>query len=103
MAKNFDFKKLSVAAKWALGGVKKLLWIIGNHAFWATLILILVDIIAGGIIYFQAVYLADMKTAEINSSYFQFKDSIYQQVLAQWQSRSQNLDDSLKKNYNNPF
>ncbi len=103
MPARIDFKKIWTGMKTSLANAKKILWIIGRHAFAVILILILLDVLFGGFLFYKYVYSAENKNPDIDGNYFKFNDTAYQQVLTQWQSRDQKLQDFLQKNYPSPF
>ena len=98
-------KKLNRLIKAILNKVnpKRLFWILGRHAFLVILIFILLEVFFAGFISYKYVFLAERSNPQISSSYFQFKNDIYQGILLEWQERSQRLQESLQKEYINPF
>lgn len=98
-----DFKKIWTGAKTSLANAKKILWIIGRRAFAVVLILILIDILLGGFLFYKYIFLAEKEKPNVDGAYFRFDDDSYQKILTQWQSRDQKLKDFLQKNYPSPF
>lgn len=98
-----DYNKIFKGIEIALSGSKKILWAIGKRAFLGVLVLILLDMLLGVMLFYKYVYLAENKVAQINGESLQFNDGVYQKVLNQWQARDEKLNESLQKNYPNPF
>lgn len=69
--------------------VKKILWLLGLHAFLLILFLILVDLIWGGFVYYQYVYMAESQAPQANGSVIKFDAKTYQVVLDELQVRGQ--------------
>ena len=103
MNTKIDFKKILGQAKTGFASTRKLFWTIGLHAFSAVLILILLDVLFGGFIFYKYIFLAKNQKPEINTASFQFEDDPYQKVLNQWQERDTKLAEYLQKNYPSPF
>lgn len=85
------------------GKIKKILWILGNHAFLVLLIIILLEIFAGGILYYEYVFSAEKQEPNISDNSFQFKESVYQKILLEWQKRAEKLQGFALKIYSSPF
>lgn len=101
---EFNFNKLKAtilpqASVW----IKKILWNLGNHAFLVILALILLEVLFGGLMFYKYVFLADAQAPQASSNSFQFAEGVYQNILSQWQKRSQNFQDYSQKNYQSPF
>lgn len=103
MATQIDLKKTLVNIKNWLVNSKKILWVIGMHAFLTVIILIIIDIIFGGFLIYKYVILAEENMPAINNTDFQFKDSAYQGILTEWQTKDQKLTDFSAKEYKSPF
>lgn len=82
---------------------KKFIWTIGRHAFAVIIFLIFIDALIAGFLFYKYIYLAEKGKTSVNTSNIGFNESSYQQVLTQWQTRDQSLQDFLQKNYPNPF
>jgi len=103
MDTKLDIKKILQEIKTGFASTKKILWIVGRHAFLTVLILIFLDVILGGLLFYKYIYLAEKESPAINASVFQFDENSYQKVLTQWESRNKDLQVFLQKNYSNPF
>jgi hypothetical protein len=100
---KLDIKKILQRIKIGLASTKKILWVVGRHAFLAVLILIFLNVILGGFLFYKYIYLAEKESMAVDTPAFQFDENSYQKVLIQWESRDKNLQEFLQKNYSNPF
>jgi len=100
---NTDYKKIMVKAETSLANAKKILWIIGSHAFTVILILILIDVLFAGILIYKYIYLAEKEIPNTVNASFKFKESDYQKILLQWPIRDQKLQEFSQKTYPSPF
>lgn len=98
-----DINFIKLWFKTALRLTKKFFWFLGKYAFSVTLVIILLELVLGGVLFYQ--YQLSLKKGESDTSNesFQFKYSVYQNVLTRWELRDQKLQESLQKNYSNPF
>jgi len=67
---------------------KKIIWNLGFRAFLIILILIFVDFIIGGFVYYQYVLTAEKAEPVLTKSIYKFNDKIYQEVLKQIQEKN---------------
>ena len=72
------------------GEIKKMIWFLGMHAFIVILFLVLIDIILGGIIFYNYVFLAEQKTPQTHGNALKFDNKTYQEVIEKLQSIEQN-------------
>lgn len=100
---KLDFHQLLTYIILRVAKAKKILWIIGEHAFLTILIIILLELILGGFLFYNYVFLAESKESEITNYSFQFKEDIYQKILQQWDERGWKLQKSSEKEYTSPF
>jgi len=78
---------------------------LGEHAFSAILVFILIDIIAGALIIYIYIIIPQGKNLPIEEDLFRFKEDIYQKVLIQQEKNQQyinttpqNSDGNFQKN-----
>lgn len=85
--------------------IQKVLWILGKRAFLCILILILIDILIGGFLFYKYVFLIENKEIENISAPNKFQENIYISVVEEWQNRGNILDNlsSFDENYTDPF
>lgn len=100
---EIDFKKILEKTKKGFAGAKRILWVIGKHAFITVLVLILLDVILGGLVFYKYMYLAQKKEIGVNNIPFQFKENVYQKVLDQWKERDQKFQEYIQEDYTSPF
>ena len=103
MSTKIDLKKIPDILKNFGEKIKEFIWAIGNHAFLAIIILIFIDILIGGWMSYKYVYLSERKNIEVDGAFFKFKDDAYQNILQKWEKRDNDLQESLEKNYSDPF
>ena len=85
--------------------IKKIPLILGRNIFLCILILILIDILIGGFLFYKYVILIDTKELKIISVYNKFKENTYWSVLKEWEKR-ENISINLllsDKSYIDPF
>ena len=75
-------KSTSDISKTVSAKAKKLFWLLGLHAFSLILLLILIDLIIGGVIFYNYVFLAEQEVPKVTSTIIKFDDKSYQDVLA---------------------
>jgi len=100
---NLDYKKTLARAKEKLASLKRILWLIGRHAFSVIIILILVDMLIGGYMFYKYIYSAEREKNSASKATFKFKEDAYQKILSQWQDRDQKLSNFSQKTYPDPF
>lgn len=66
---------------------KKVLWTLGLHAFLLILILVFIDFIFGGFIFYKYVFLAEREEPKITGSILKFDVKAYQDVLGELQKK----------------
>ncbi len=76
---------------------------LASHAFLVMLALILVDLVAGIVLFYIYVVLAKSGHMDAVSQVMPFQYPTYQAVLKQWQTNQQDFKDFQKKTYLNPF
>src|SRR3990167_4840513 len=74
---SYNFKELLDAYK---KKIKRIPWILGKNAFFCILILILIDILIGGFVFYQYVFLIETKELENISISNKFQESTYQSI-----------------------
>jgi len=103
MSGKIDFKKIPDALKSAPSFVVEVIWLIGKRAFWLTILLILVDLIIGGAVFYKYVFYAENDKSYLNNPPLQFDENSYQEILSQWEKRDESLNQFIQKNYPDPF
>lgn len=96
-------KKILLEVESTISDAKKILWVIGRHAFLVILVLVLMDILYGGFLYYKYAYLSEKEDPKINSVNSKFNADTYQKIIDQWQERDQKLQQFLQKDYLSPF
>lgn len=103
---NF-FKKSSYNPKKLLDifeKIKKIPWILGKNAFLCILMLIFIDVLIGGFLFYKYVLVIDTKETENISNSNKFQENTYRSVLEEWKNRENILGSFLlDKNYTDPF
>ena len=83
---------------------KKLPLVLGENAFFAFLGGLVVCLILGGIILYQYFSLANHVPKDVEGGgSFEFKEAVYQQILEEWQAKTERLIKTDSKEYSNPF
>mgnify|MGYP001593922107 FL=1 len=67
--------------------INKVLWILGKNAFLFILIFILLDIILNGFLFYKYVFLVSIKEPQVVEIPTKFKESIYESVLKEMETR----------------
>ena len=68
-------------------GAEKVLWVLGLHAFGLILLLIFIDFILGGFIFYKYVFLAESEEPKITETILKFNVGAYQNVMGEIQAR----------------
>lgn len=69
--------------------VKKTIWTIASHAFSFILILVLIDLILGGLVFYKYVRSAEKAAPKSTESVIKFDTKTYQSVITELQGREQ--------------
>jgi|SRR3989338_4345863 len=95
-----NFKKLldSFSQK-----VKKSLWSLGKNAFLFIIIFILLDMVFGEFLFYHYVVSVKINESEIIAHPSTFKESVYQSVLEEWQTRENIFNSSFPNSFQDPF
>jgi hypothetical protein len=70
--------------------IKKIIWVLGLHAFSLLLLLVFISIILGGFIFYKYVFLAERKQPEATQNVIKFDYNAYKDVLEKIQPTQQN-------------
>jgi hypothetical protein len=97
MKLKFDFPKIIEAVK---SGIKRFLWNLGLNAFSVILLLILIDLILGGIVFYKYVFLAEQEQPNITGSILKFDDKIYKEVLQDLQPTTEQSNPPVQSQSN---
>lgn len=82
---------------------KKIPWMLAKYAFVVVLMLILIDIILGGLLLYKCVVLVKLESLQSDKNPLEFKEDVYKEILEQWKTEEQKLQEKLERNYLNPF
>jgi hypothetical protein len=91
------------AVKRQIAKIKKLLWDMGRDAVLVVLLVVLIEAAFGEFLFYKYGFLAQQQEPKISSDSFQFKEGAYQNILSEWQERSQKFQDYSQNNYLSPF
>jgi len=94
--------KLSIPQKLVVK-IKKLLWILAEHAFFSFLVFCLFILILGGLIFYKYSILVERKDPEILEKTFQFEEKVYQEILEEWVGREEEFKKASEKEHSDPF
>jgi len=83
--------------------LEKLSRIFGEHAFLTFLGLLLFSLVLGSFIFYEYSILAEKAEPKIIEKPLEFKEKIYQEVLAEWQKRKERFEKTDLREYSNPF
>ena len=89
---NNKIFKLSPAS--VLLGIKKVPWILGRYAFPVVIFLIALDLVLGVVVIYNYIFLVKVEQLQITESPSAFKSDIYKEILKEWQSRDQRLQNN---------
>lgn len=82
---------------------KKLPRILGEKAFFVSLLFILFSLVLGGLLFYQYSILAKKTEPKITEASFQFQEKIYEDILKIWQEREKRFEAADTKGYPDPF
>jgi len=82
---------------------KKIFWKIGENPLPAFFILIILAITFGCLIFYQYSFLVEKKEPQVIEEPLQFKEDLYQKILAEWQSRQKKFQEADSREYRNLF
>lgn len=83
--------------------LKQLPWFLGSYVFLLTLSLILAGIIFGIIVFYAYAILPEGKKYQSAETPLKFKESMYNDILTEWQKRKQKSAVNLEEDIKNPF
>lgn len=81
--------KLKDISKIIIYRLKKILWVLGLHAFLLILILIILSFILGSFVFYKYVFLAERKKPDTIINVLKFDVKTYQETLNRLQARAQ--------------
>lgn len=81
----------------------QILWILGSKAFWIIMMILLLELLFGGFLFYKYVFLTAQQNLEVVSSSYKFKENFYQNIVLSWQQREQNFQDFYQNEHINPF
>ncbi|MCX6723775.1 MAG: hypothetical protein NT155_01210 [Candidatus Staskawiczbacteria bacterium] len=73
----------------ALAEIEKIVWFLGYHAFSLILLLVIIDFIFGGVVFYNNVFMAEQAEPKVSGSILKFDVKTYYQVLIDMQARAQ--------------
>ena len=82
--------------------IKKTFWILGSRAFLLVLLLIFIDFILGGFIFYKYVFLAEKEEPNVTENVIKFNNKDYQDVMEELQAREQSNKELSTANQPNP-
>lgn len=94
--KKQDIKKIS----YFFGAISRQM---ADHFFRAVFIILLVNLIIGGILFYKYNFLIQNRIIEISPDILKFREDIYQKILVIWSEREKRFNESGSKIYLNPF
>jgi hypothetical protein len=77
--------------------------VLGTHAFFTFLGLLLISLVGGGIIFYKYSILVLKKEPEIYDKPFHFQQKTYQEVLNIWEEKERRFNEVSSKQHPNPF
>jgi hypothetical protein len=83
--------------------LKKIVWSVGKHSFIAFLLLFLLALILGGFVFYQYSFLAEKSEPQTAIQPLEFKESLYQEILEEWNERQDNFGGAEGKEYPDLF
>lgn len=83
--------------------IKKIPWVLAEHVFLTFLIFFFFVLILGGFIFYKYSILMEKEEPEVLGKVFQFEEKVYQEVLKEWQKREKRFNETLEKEYSDPF
>jgi hypothetical protein len=81
---------------------KKAPWFLGQHIFLFVLLLILIDLIVGGIIFYRYAVIQAESMSEVNTN-VKFDSQSYSEVLNKIKARQELFEAPLQDDYKDPF
>jgi len=82
-------KSTTDTLKMLVAKIKEAIWTLGTRAFLLVLVLILIDLIFGGFVYYKYVFLAENKEVRVSESIIKFNENAYQQAVKELRAREQ--------------
>lgn len=83
--------------------LKKSVWIIGRNSAPTFFILFFVTFILGGFIFYKYSFLAEKIEPQITEQPLRFKESLFQEILKEWENREKRFEEAELKEYPDPF
>lgn len=82
---------------------KKIPGTLAEHAFLTSLVLVFISLIIGGLLFYQAAFLAKITELESREKIIKFKENLYQEVLEKWEAKEKRFKEAEIKEYPDPF
>ncbi|MEK7080509.1 MAG: hypothetical protein AAB925_01590 [Patescibacteria group bacterium] len=83
--------------------IKKFFYFLAVHIFFIILILIFLDILFGGFLFYKYVILANRQEPDVQDNTFKFNESAYQSVVDKLEAKEKDFNNLSQENYLNPF
>ncbi|MEK7562387.1 MAG: hypothetical protein AAB509_01770 [Patescibacteria group bacterium] len=96
---NFDIKNLIEKIK----NTKRVFWFLAVHIFFVILVLILFDILFGGLLFYKYIILTKNQEPSTTGKSFKFEEAIYQEIIGELASRQKNFESIIEVKYSDPF
>jgi len=83
--------------------MKKVPIFVAEHSFWSIIIVVCLEVVAGGILFYKYSVLPSRAEIKPTEQSIQFNQGIYQQVLDKWSERDRQLQETKTREYFDPF
>lgn len=82
-------KSISYTLKILDARIKKIIWVLGLHAFSLILLFVFIDFIVGGFVFYKYIFLAGREEFILTENIIRFDEATYKKVLGELQAREQ--------------
>ncbi|MBZ9572051.1 hypothetical protein KJA15_01780 [Patescibacteria group bacterium] len=82
---------------------KKIPEIIKEHIFLSFFVLFFLVLISGGFIFYKYSFLAEKVKPQVTEEPLRFEESLFRDILKEWESREKRFKGTEEKEYSNPF
>lgn len=83
--------------------LNKLLYFLAGNIFRSFLIVLFLSLVIGGFMFYKCGFSEKEIDPALIGEVVQFKENLYQKVLAEWNERQKTFEEAESKTYVNPF
>jgi len=83
--------------------LNNIFWFVAKHATIFFFLVFFLALILGGFVFYQYSFLTEKSEPRFTIQSLKFKESLYEEILTEWEERQKNFEESKEKIYPNLF